>query len=191
MQFASIPRNGNSVPVWCEHTIASNMVLPPSLGCRFFRVHLGDCLDDKRSAYSVLFVSNWFDAPTLVYALYQQRKWLAILLISLLAIEFAVAIIGVGVTLSKHNFVPLDIVSHLPNSFEYFGYVSVNMSIGIAKKTCWRISGLLVQCFVLGLTLSKYMCDSMKAIPIARLMARDGTLTFLFVTSESEHWFIL
>lgn len=71
---------------------------------------------------------------TLVYVLYQQRKWLAILLISLLGIEFVVAIIGVGVTLSKHHFVPLDIVRHLPNSFEYFGYVLINISIEIAKK---------------------------------------------------------
>jgi len=101
-----------------------------------------------------------------VYALYLQRRWLAILLISLLVMEFAVAIIGVGVTISKeHHFMPLDMVNHLPNSFEYFG-----------------ISGLMVQCFVLGLTLSKYMSGSMKAIPIARRLARDGTLTFLFVT---------
>lgn len=63
MQFASILRNGNSVPIWCKHTIASNMVLPSGLDCRFFRVYLGDCLDDKRSAYSVLFVCQLIRCP--------------------------------------------------------------------------------------------------------------------------------
>ena len=31
------------------------MVLPPGLGCRFFRIYFGDCLDDKRSTYIVPF----------------------------------------------------------------------------------------------------------------------------------------
>ena len=37
---------------------------------------------------------------------------------------------------------------------------------------------------MLGLTLVKYSSDSMKTVPIVRLMMRDGTLTFLLVTRE-------
>lgn len=45
-----------------------------------------------------------------------------------------------------------------------------------------RFAALVVQCTILGLTLRVYVKGTMSAVPLVRLMARDGTLTFFVIT---------
>lgn len=59
-----------------------------------------------------------------VYALYLKNRTIAVILGSLLAMELIVAIVGLGATLSKEEFMPLYVIGHLPRSFIYFGCVT-------------------------------------------------------------------
>ncbi|KAF9529378.1 hypothetical protein CPB83DRAFT_263260 [Crepidotus variabilis] len=100
-----------------------------------------------------------------VYALYGQSKRIFLVLFSLLALEFVVAIMGLAVTLPGHTFTSVNVITRLPTSFAYFGFTA-----------------LVVQASILVLTIGKYVKGSMYTVPLVRLMARDGTLTFFAVT---------
>ncbi|KAF8200756.1 hypothetical protein BJ912DRAFT_947073 [Pholiota molesta] len=100
-----------------------------------------------------------------VYALYNQPKWLATLLIAFLIIEIVVATLGLSLNLPSHDFDPYLLLSHLPASFAYFGLCSIS-----------------IQCVVLALTLVKYRRSSLRTVPLVRLMIRDGTLAFVMST---------
>ncbi|KJA14134.1 hypothetical protein HYPSUDRAFT_49427 [Hypholoma sublateritium FD-334 SS-4] len=99
-----------------------------------------------------------------VYALYNQPRWLAILLLVFLIVEIAVAIVGLSLNLPGHHFTPSLLISFLPRSFAYFGLCSVS-----------------IQCIVLVLTMRKYAKSSLQAIPLVQLMVRDGTLAFVML----------
>jgi len=100
-----------------------------------------------------------------VYALYNKQQWLGILLISILILESIVAIVGLLLNLPGDEFILAMVVTHLPVSFAYFGITSV-----------------VVQCVILILTLTKYARSSLSAVPLVRLMMRDGTFAFIMST---------
>jgi len=99
-----------------------------------------------------------------VYALYNQPRWLAILLLLFLIVEIAAVIVGLSLNLPGQHFTPYLLISFLPRSFAYFGLCSVS-----------------IQCIVLVLTMRKYARSSLKAIPLVQLMVRDGTLAFVML----------
>ncbi|KAF8161151.1 hypothetical protein B0H34DRAFT_368412 [Crassisporium funariophilum] len=106
-----------------------------------------------------------------VYALYNQRRWIGRLLLSMLVLEIVLALIGMGLNIPKNDtFVPLLITTHLPASFAYFG-----------------ITALVVQCIILAFTALKYRHSPLKTVPLVRLMMRDGTFAFLMLTSKPLH----
>ncbi|KAF8155809.1 hypothetical protein B0H34DRAFT_510466 [Crassisporium funariophilum] len=100
-----------------------------------------------------------------VYALYNQQRWMGILLVSMLLMEIILAFIGLGLNLPDENFDPTTITTHLPMSFAYFG-----------------ISAVVVQSFILALIMIKYGHGHLKGVPLVKLMMRDGTFAFLMLT---------
>lgn len=63
-----------------------------------------------------------------------KKRAVAIILASLLAIELIVAIVGLGATLWREEFMPLFVIGHLPRSFIYFGCVACLFVKDLLKK---------------------------------------------------------
>ncbi|CAA7259141.1 unnamed protein product [Cyclocybe aegerita] len=100
-----------------------------------------------------------------VYALYRQKRWLGFMLISFFFAEFIIAVVTAVVYIPGKDFTPTTIIEHLPVSFAYFG-----------------ISSVAFQCIILILTIYKYLQSDLKAVPLVKLMMRDGTLAFVMLT---------
>ncbi|KAF8893818.1 hypothetical protein BD779DRAFT_953011 [Infundibulicybe gibba] len=95
-----------------------------------------------------------------VYALYNRRRWIGLLLASLLLIETTIILIGVLITLPR-NFCPGDLAAQIPASFIYFG-----------------ISAIISQLTILGLSLFRYTRGQWSRAPVVSLMMRDGSFSF-------------
>ncbi|KAF9566712.1 hypothetical protein CPC08DRAFT_682004 [Agrocybe pediades] len=100
-----------------------------------------------------------------VYALYNQPRWLASLLLGIFVCEIGLAILGLFLTIPRSHFVPSMIITRLPASFAYYGIASV-----------------VVQAILLAFTVRKYAQSSLSAIPLVKVMMRDGTFAFCMLT---------
>lgn len=60
---------------------------------------------------------------SLVYALYDQKRWLLIVFACLLAAESIVVIIGLLITLPEPDFQVIQILTNIPSSFAYLACV--------------------------------------------------------------------
>lgn len=132
-----------------------------------------------------------------VYALYNRKRWIGLLLLSTFTIENIVQATSMIYVIPTLPFHPVCLVISIPRPTIFFGYVYstydpliyINLIAFIP-----RFATVFTQLLILGLTVGKHhlaLRAGWRRTPIVSLMLRDGATVFFVVAGQllSLRWF--
>jgi hypothetical protein len=125
--------------------------------------------------------------PLLVFALYIRKRWIVILLLSLLGTQNVAQAISVIYTIPAVAFNPICHIERIPRLVAMHGSVQPLSSHSLTNFCARSFATLSMQTTILGLTIIKCFV-ALRAgwgrVPLVKLIVRDGTLSFIVISGE-------